>query len=128
MATKAVYPLTMPSSYAYALGSALNTDNNQVTVLGPLTSAENNELGSLLTAAKGLLSDLNGDGATDAEDAAMFYYSFALEASLGNGDTEPGILEIKRAILGPLVQNPNDMSAINAILQRIHTLRGAVKR
>ena len=110
--------------YAHALEPALN-NSNQATVLGPLTSAEDDELGNLLTAARGLLSDLNGDGDIDDEDAAVFYYSFALEDSLGDGNnTRPGILEIKKAILGPLVQNPDDINAINQMLQRIYTLRG----
>ena len=109
--------------YAHALGPALN-DSNQATVLGPLTSAGDGELGGLLTAAKGLLIDLNGDGESNAEDAAVLYYSFALEASLGNGtDTKPGIEEIKEAILGPLA-GTNDMNAINTMLQEAHRARG----
>ena len=108
--------------YAHALGPALN-DSNQATVLGPLTSAEDSELDNLLTAAKGLLSDLNGDGDIDDEDAAVLYYSFALEGALGNGDTKPGLPDIKRAILGPLAVT-NDMDAINAMLQRVYEQRG----
>ena len=109
--------------YAYALGPALNDGTVQARVLSPLTSAEDSELGNLLTAARSLLIDLNENAATDTEDAMVFYYSFALEASLGNGDTEPGILEIKKAILGPLAAT-NDITGIDQMLRRIHTLRG----
>ena len=109
--------------YAHALGPALN-DSNQATVLGPLTSTGNNALGSLLTAAKALSADLNGDGATNAEDVAVLYYSFALEVSLGNGtDTKPGIKEIKKTILGPLTGTDDDMATIDAMLQRVYEVR-----
>ena len=109
--------------YAYALGPTLNSNAAVRTrALGPLTSTEDGALGGLLTAAKEMLTDLNGDGDTDDEDAAVLYYSFALEGSLGNGGSEPGIPDIKRAILGPLAGTSN-MDAINAMLQRVYELR-----
>ena len=113
--------------YAHALGSELDDPAVQTRVLGPLnTDADADDLLMLLTAARGSLSgDLNADGATDDEDAAVLYYSFALEGSLGDGsDTKPGIPEIKRAILGPLAGGAGDDTAINAMLQRVYQLRG----
>ena len=107
--------------YAHAL-NLVPESTDLPSILGPLTSAEDSELGNLLIAAQDLLTDLTGNGDTDIDDAAVFYYSFALEASLGNGDTEPGILEIKKAILGPLAAT-NDITGINQMLQRIHILR-----
>ena len=102
---------------------ALDLTPEDSTALATLTSAGEGELGGLLTAAKGLVFDLNGDGATDAEDAAVLYYSFALEGSLGNGGSKPGLPDIKRAILGPLAVT-NDMAAINTMLQEAHRARG----
>ena len=110
--------------YAHALELALKDSTALATVLGPLTSAGEGELGGLLTAAREeLLVDLNGDGDIDAEDAAVLYYSFALEGALGNGDPKPGLPDIKRAILGPLA-GTNDMDAINAMLQLVYEQRG----
>ena len=110
--------------YAHALDLAPEDSPALATVLGPLTSAGEGELGDLLTAAREeLLVDLNDDGDIDAEDAAVLYYSFALEASLGNGGSEPGLPDIKRAILGPLA-GTNDMDAINAMLRRVYAQRG----
>ena len=106
--------------YAHALDLTPEDSATLTKVLGPLTNAENNELGNLLTAAKSLLPDLNGDGETDTKDATILYYSFALEPSLGDGtDTKPGLEEIKRAILGPLT-GTDDPHAINAILRRVY--------
>ena len=111
--------------YAHALGSELDNPDVQTRVLGPLnTDAEADDLLILLTAARGSLSvDLNNDGGTTAAEVAMLYYSFALEGSLGDGDTKPGIPEIKRAILGPLA-GTDDMDAIDTMLQRVYELRG----
>ena len=112
--------------YAHALGPELDNPDVQTRVLGPLnTEADADDLLSLLTAAKGSLSgDLNADGATDDEDAAVLYYSFALEGSLGDGsDDNPGFPEIKRAILGPLA-GTDDMEAIDTMLRRVYELRG----
>ena len=111
--------------YAHALDLAPEDSPALATVLDPLTSAVESELGGLLTTAREeLLVDLNGDRATNAEDAAVLYYSFALEGALGNGtDAKPGLPDIKRAILGPLART-NDMDAINAMLQRVYEHRG----
>ena len=110
--------------YAHALDLAPEDSTALATVLGPLTSAGEGELGGLLTAAKEeLLVDLNDDEDIDAEDAAVLYYSFALEGSLGNGGSEPGLPDIKRAILGPLA-GTNDMAAINTMLQKANRARG----
>ena len=109
--------------YAYTFEPELNDSNVRIEVLGPLTSAGNNELGDLLTTAKGLSVDLNLDGTTNAEDAAVLYYSFALEGSLGDGTPGSGIREIKEAILGPLAGTNNDMAAIDAMLQRAYGVR-----
>ena len=107
--------------YAHALDLTPEDSATLATVLGPLTSVEDSEPGNLLTAARSLSADLNGDGVTNAEDAAVLYYSFALEASLGNGtDTKPGIEEIKKAILGPLTGTGDDMATIDAMLQRVY--------
>ena len=112
--------------YAYALGLTPDDTTNLVRVLGPLTSIEDDKLGDLLTSATmDKVSDLDQDGSPTAEDAAILYYSFALEGALGDGtDTNLGIPEIKKAILGPFIANPDDMDAINAMLQRAHSLRG----
>ena len=110
--------------YAHALDLAPEDSTALARALGPLTSFGDDRLGDLLTAVRSLSVDLNSDEATDAEDAAVFYYSFALEASLGDGsNAKPGILEIKKVILGPLAP-ADDMNTINAMLQRIYTLRG----
>ena len=110
--------------YAHALELAPENSAALARVLGPLTSAGEGELGGLLIAAREeLLVDLNDDGDIDAEDATVLYYSFALEASLGNGGSKPGLPDIKRAILGPLA-GTNDMAAINTMLQEAHRARG----
>ena len=110
--------------YAHALGSELDNPDVQTRVLGPLnTKAEAGDLLRLLTAARGSLSvDLNNDEKTTAAEVAMLYYSFALEGSLGDGDTIRGFPEIKRAILGPLA-GTDDMEAIDTMLQRVYELR-----
>ncbi len=81
-------------------------------------------------AANALEFDLNDDDMTDSRDAAAFYYSFALEASLGDGSPgRPGIMEIKRIILGPLTADPGSGMPqmdenIDAMLQEAHKRRG----
>ena len=108
--------------YAHALNLVPENSADLVRILGPLTSVDDSTLGNLLIAAMGLLTDLTGNGDINTEDAAVFYYSFALEGALGNGNSEPGTPEIKKAILGPLAPI-NDIDAIDAMLQRIHALR-----
>ena len=110
--------------YAYALDPAPEESADIARILGPLTSIEDSKLGNILTAAKNILTDLNENETIDAEDAAAFYYSFALEASLGDGsNAKPGILAIKKVILGPLALT-DDMNTINTMLQQIYILRG----
>ena len=110
--------------YAHALDLTPEDSATLATVLGPLTSFGDDRLGDLLTAVRSLSVDLNSDEVTDAKDAAVLYYSFALEASLGNGThTKPGLEGIKSAILGPLAGTNNDMAAINAMLQRVYEKR-----
>ena len=105
--------------YIHALNLVPENDADLVRILGPLTSVDNSKLGNLLTTAQGLLTDLTGNGATDVQDAAVLYYSFALEGSLGDGRSKPGIEEIKEIILGPLAIT-NDIPAIDAMLQRVY--------
>ncbi len=104
--------------YAHAMpvvpgdGSSGGTHAARVQMLGPLTTdTEENVLRRLLRSANALSADLNEDGSTDIEDAAVLYYSFALEGSLGGGNTRPGIAAIKDALLGPLAgeRDINDM-------------------
>ena len=107
--------------YVYELGLTLGDTTDLVSALGPLTSIEDSNLGDLLIAE---VTDLNLDGDKDTEDAAILYYSFTLEASLGDGTrTNPGIAEIKKTILGSFITDPNDMDAINQMLESAYTLR-----
>ena len=102
--------------YARALGS-LSNSGTLATVLGPLTTRDTTQV---LADARALSLDLNGPGGTAAEDAAVLYYSFALEGALGNGGTRPGISAIKNAILGPLARGMD----IDQMLRDAHEMRG----
>ena len=106
--------------YVHALGSELDGVDGRATVLGPLTTSTGDEaLLRLLTSARALPIDLNGDGNIDIEDAVVLYYSFALEGSLGDGDSRPGIRAIKDVLLGPLAGGRD----IDEMLQHVHRLR-----
>ena len=124
--------------YTRVLESELEARDVRATVLGPLLpdGTADDELLRLLGAARDSdrprpLGDLNEDGETTAAEVAVLYYSFALEGSLGNGGSEPGIPAIKRVILGPLlgplVGDPNDVKniddAIDTMLQKAHSMR-----
>ncbi len=114
--------------YAQALSAELDcarpgAEGTRASVLVPLVpliaAAATNDaaldvaLCELLTAAKARLGNLNG--------AAVFYYSYALEDSLGNGTDRPGIPAIKRAILGPLAAEIG--VDIDRLLRNAHALR-----
>ena len=106
--------------YVHALGSETNDAEGRATVLGPLTTSTGDEaLLRLLTPTRALRIDLNGDGRVNIEDAAVLYYSFTLEDSLGDGDARPGIRAIKDALLGPLAKGRD----IDEMLRHVHRLR-----
>ena len=104
--------------YAHALGSAfMDSGTNREAVLNPLTTRDTAQV---LADAGALSFDLDGDGATGIDDAAVLYYSFALEGALGDGGVGTGIPAIRDAILTPLLKGSQ---TVEGMLQAAHALR-----
>ena len=105
-------------AHAEAFSSVLSDDTDREAVLGNLTTRDTAEV---LVDARALELDLNTDGDTDSADAAVFYYSFALEGSLGDGTANSGIPAIRNAILTPLLEGGS--RTVDEMLQAAHALR-----
>ena len=122
--------------YAHTLSEELGDGRQEMgeqsvrtSVLGSLTDESEDEARrKLLTGAAAWMQidldadlnlDLNGDGDVEMQDIAVFYYSFALEGSLGNGGDVAGVEAIKEAILRPLAAERD----IDEMLQAAHQLR-----
>ena len=109
----------------------MGDENVRASVLGSLTDGSEDEaLRKLLTGATARMQteltadlnlDMNGDGRVDMKDIAVFYYSFALEGSLGNGGDATGIEAVKEAILRPLAANQEQN--VDEMLRTAHQLR-----
>ena len=105
-------------AHAEAFSSVLSDDTDREAVLGNLTTRDTAEV---LVDARALELDLNTDGDTDSGDAAVLYYSFTLEGSLGDGTANSGIPAIRNAILTPLLEGGS--RTVDEMLQAAHALR-----
>ena len=117
---KIVYYAYVPELSCEGTGAAARAQA-RAAVLGPLAdgAAGDAALCDLLTAASTRMPDLNGDTVSNAEDAAVLYYSYALEGSLGNGADRQGIAVIKQAILEDLAAG----LSVNELLVKVHEFR-----
>ena len=115
-----VYYAYVPELSCLGAGSAARAPA-RAAVLDPLAdkAADDAARCDLLTVARARLPDLNQDTVSNVEDAAVLYYSYALEGSLGNGDDRQGIAVIKQAILEDLAAG----LSVNELLVKVHEFR-----
>ena len=67
------------------------------------------------------IADFTRDDNVDINDAALFYYAFALSGALGSGTPDSGHATLQAAILRPLLPPDTNDAKILDILQTINT-------